>query len=529
MSAGLLSRDVVVAALFLGAAAVVSGGGCERGGSAPARGEAAVAPVAGACARHGVPASRCPFCDRSLIEKLGMCGGHGVPEALCTRCNPEIIPAFKVEGDWCAEHGLPESQCLICMGERSGAAGETEPAAGGSALEALTSLGKGAPGAAADVPRWQRDPAPQCAKAEAVVRLEPDVARRAGLGHAQVRSAPLAKTIACNAQVAFDGGRYARVAARAAGVILGVERDLGDRVEAGDVLVVVESVALGSAKADLLQAVALTSLCERNHAREQALLESRVGTERAVLEAQTRLLEGRIALESARQKLRNLGLSHDAIDRVERQGDTSARLEVTAPFSGVVVDRDAVIGEAAETSRALLTIADLSTMWAWLDLYESDVAAVRPGQPVRLTVEGLPGRSFPGTVSSVSAHVDPRTRTLKVRAVVANPDGLLRAHMFGNGEITVSEPRDSVLVPKSAVQWEGCCNVVFVRQDDELYQPRHVALRDEIEGWFVVDRGVSPGQTVVTEGSFLLKTEILKGNIGAGCCEVNPGAAPRDS
>ena len=84
------------------------------GGSASEEGSDSSSPGKGICDEHHVPESICPFCDPSLIEKLGHCGGHDVPEAFCTRCNAALIPAFKAEGDWCAEHGLPESQCLKC-------------------------------------------------------------------------------------------------------------------------------------------------------------------------------------------------------------------------------------------------------------------------------------------------------------------------------------------------------------------------------------------------------------------------------
>ena len=80
----------------------------RRGSGAPEAAEGR----AGTCVKHRLDA--CPFCDKSLVEKLGECGEHGVPESMCTRCNPALIPAFRATGDWCDEHGLPESQCRAC-------------------------------------------------------------------------------------------------------------------------------------------------------------------------------------------------------------------------------------------------------------------------------------------------------------------------------------------------------------------------------------------------------------------------------
>ena len=83
--------------------------------------------------------------------------------------------------------------------------------------------------------------------------------------------------------------------------------------------------------------------------------------------------------------------------------------------------------------------------------------------------------------------------------------------------------RSALIVPREALQWDGCCNLVFVRHSDQLYEPRKVKLGYETDRFYLVDSGLRAGEEVVTTGSFLLKTEIMKGNIGAGCCEVEPG------
>ena len=119
----------------------------------------------------------------------------------------------------------------------------------------------------------------------------------------------------------------------------------------------------------------------------------------------------------------------------------------------------------------------------------------------------------------MAAELNRRTRVLRVRAEVENPEGILRAGMFGEAVVHVRERAPRVVVPKEAVQWEGCCNVVFVRRSAQEFVPRKVRLGEEAGRYWVVEEGVEEGETVVTTGSFLLKTEILKGSIGAGCCE----------
>ncbi len=372
--------------------------------------------------------------------------------------------------------------------------------------------------------RWQREPAMGCSTSSTLVTLSsPAAVRVAGFEFAQVQSGPLRHTIERNAEVAYNASRYARLSSRAGGVAVEVVKDLGEAVRKGEVLAVVDSTDLGTAKAELLQAIETVNLWDANARRERALLEKGAGIEREVLEAETRLAEARIALSRARQRLRNLGLRPEQIDGVEKDGDTSSLLAVTASFDGVVVERSVVIGEVVEPSRPLLSIADTSVMWAMVDLTEADLAVVRAGQQAHLTVDGLPGRSFPGRMTWISTQIDPRTRTLKARIELDNGDGMLRANMFGRARISAGENRMAITVPKEAVQWEGCCNVAFVRADDEgmTFQPRRLVLAFDAGDRYEVADGLRPGDVIVTTGSFILKNEVLKNSVGAGCCEVD--------
>lgn len=463
------------------------------------------------CPQHQIALSDCPFCDKSLIQKKGQCGEHGVPEALCTRCNPTLIPAFKAENDWCGGHSLPESQCLICNPELAtkGAAPVQQPQTP-AATELITTE---------ELPRNQRPPTVQCTTHQRRVRLaSASVVRDAGLEFHAVERRPLTATLECHAEVAYDGNRYARLSSRASGVVRVVHKDLGQQVKEGEALAVLDSGEVASSKARLLQTKALMALWEKHHAREQRLRERQVSSERAALEAEAKLTESRIAMAAATQKLKNFGLSDSQIETVSEQQDTSSAITLTAPFAGTVVERSAVIGEVVDTSRTLFAIADTSKMWSILDVYETDVAKVQNGQAVVLRIVGLRGETFGGRITWISTHVDPRTRTIKARAELANPEGLLRANMFSRALITIHDNQEVIIVPKAAVQWDGCCNVAFVKRSDALYEPRKLRLGYETDRFYEVKDGLEPGETVVTQGSFFLKTEILKDSIGAGCC-----------
>lgn len=516
--------NIRVLTVLLVTLVVFGGPGCGQGASDDAK-HGKKSDIADFCEEHQIAEAQCPFCNASLIESLGHCDGHGVPEALCYQCNSNLIPAFKVVGDWCAEHDRPESQCYICNPELDPARKET-PA---SETSAAATQPEGSPTANAApmsyVSRMQQPPSVYCSTQELVVRFDnPNIAEAAGLQLATVESRSITKTIECSAEVAYDGNRYAQLSAQVPGIIAEVHKDLGDHVDPGEALVTISSTHLGAAKASYLQAVAAVALWQRNHAREADLLDRRVSTEKDLFEAEARLAESRIALSEAEQALLSFGLSGKQIEDARRTGDTSALFVVTASFSGVVVGKHAVIGEVVDPSKPLYSVADVSRMWALIDVYEQDLRHIQVGQPVVLHVEGLPGESFAGHITWVSSQLNPQTRTLPARAELDNKRGLLRANMFAKASVAVRDRQQSLVVPQASVQWEGCCNVVFVRKSETVYEPRKVHLGIATGTVYEVLGGVGEGEDIVTQGSFLLKTEILKGSIGAGCCEVDPGA-----
>ncbi len=463
------------------------------------------APQSAAVCSHGIEAAKCPFCDPTRIERLGMCKEHGVPEAVCVKCRPFLKTAFIAAGDWCKEHDTPESQCTICNPNDAKAGAARAQAAGAEH-------------------RWQHEPSLTCSTSSTPITLgSPEVVRAVGFEYIQVQPAPLVRAVERNAELAYNANRYARLSSRAGGVVAEMKKDLGETVKRGDVLAVVDSTDLGTAKSDLLQALETAKLWETNAARERTLVEKGVGIEREALEAETKAAESRIAVNRARQRLRNLGLTKESIAAVEKEGDTGSLLELVAAFDGMVVERNAVMGEVVEPGKPLLAVADTGTIWALVDLVEADLAVIKVGQQATVTIDGLLGKSFSGRVTWISTQVDPKTRTLKARVELDNGAGLLRANMFGRARINAGDSRQAITVPKEAVQWEGCCNVAFVKSNDAgtTFKPARLMLAYDAGDRYEVAAGLNPGDTIVTRGSYILKNEILKNSVGAGCCEVD--------
>jgi cobalt-zinc-cadmium efflux system membrane fusion protein len=312
-------------------------------------------------------------------------------------------------------------------------------------------------------------------------------------------------------------------------------------------------LAVGEAKGRLLRAHAELVLARAVEVRETRLSETGIGSgqsleaarselaaaeaefhaaheeiaftvERERIAAERALTVARSALDAAERRLHLLGVDQAAIAALGSEShEKLSRYELRSPAEGTVVERGIVVGEAVSESDAAFLVADLASMWIEMDAREADLPVLRVGLPVIFTVDGLPGRSFEGKVAWIGMQVDDRTRAVPVRADVPNVDGLLRAKMFGRGRIVLGGDDDAVSVPVDAVQTDGCCQLLFVQHDGYVFEPRKVVLGREANGYVEITNGLRAGEAVATSGSFLMKTEILKGNIGAGCCDVDPG------
>jgi cobalt-zinc-cadmium efflux system membrane fusion protein len=197
---------------------------------------------------------------------------------------------------------------------------------------------------------------------------------------------------------------------------------------------------------------------------------------------------------------------------------------VSAPFDGLVLDRQASPGQVVEAGRTMFTIADLSRLILRIDLGERDYQDL-DGRAARVLfqLDDRSGRVFRGKLLSAGIAVDPATRVVRAQAEVKGAAGgggpALLPGMFGKVEIAAGEREEALLVPRAAVQWEGCHHIVFVEQREGQYGARAVELGREHGDFQEVRAGLVAGERVVTTGSYLLKTEVLKGSIGAGCCE----------
>lgn len=363
-----------------------------------------------------------------------------------------------------------------------------------------------------------------------------EVPEQMGLRVVPVEQRPLPAVVTAPAELLYDETRVARLSGRAAGNVIRVEKQVGDKVAEGEVVALIDAAAVGKAKADFLEAIAQldlrTKAVEQLQASKDAVAGARIQeAESAVREARVRVLGFQQALvnlglpvkyddlrklqpEDQNRRIRLAGLPEGYLKTLEPDLTSTNLLPVVAPFAGVVVERDVVPGAVVDTTKALFVIADVSRLWAVADVRAEDADQVAVGQPLAFRADGHPDESVAGPVSWASTAIDPRTRTLRVRAVVENPKGHWRARTFGTAAIALRDPAaPATVVPAEAVQREGDCRYVFVRLDDLTFEVRAVRLGVRGPRWVEVTDGVRPGEAVAAAGSFVLKSEVLKGRL----------------
>ncbi|MCZ7583221.1 MAG: efflux RND transporter periplasmic adaptor subunit [Deltaproteobacteria bacterium] len=193
-----------------------------------------------------------------------------------------------------------------------------------------------------------------------------------------------------------------------------------------------------------------------------------------------------------------------------------------APLDGVVIRRPAVLGTFATDEISLAVVADPNRLWVMLDIPESEVAGLAAGAPVEIVTADRAATTLSGRLAWIAPEVDLTSRTVKARVEIENPQGRLRAGQFVRAVVQREQPRRAVAVPRTALQRLGNDHVLFVRVEEGVYEPRAVEAGRADDDLIHIHGDVAEGDAVVTVGAFLLKTELSKESIGAGCCEIEP-------
>jgi cobalt-zinc-cadmium efflux system membrane fusion protein len=370
---------------------------------------------------------------------------------------------------------------------------------------------------------------------ERIVRLTDDQERTAGLVVRAAGESGVGRQLRLTGEVEYGTDRVARVSARIGGRIEKVLVDLGSRVNPGDVLALVDSPDMGDAEAAYMKSTAAHVAAASSLQRARLLREGEAISLAELQQRQAQESAARAEMLYAEKRLRLLGLDGAKIRQLRQSAltgedstdpskpqDTGAPpginpvYPVRSPLAGIVTERAAGPGEVIGPDAHLFTIANLSVVQVFFNVFEKDSAVVRPGLPVSFSTEALPGRSFEGRVDFVSPSVDETSRSVRARAVIPNPHGLLRNGMFVTAVLALpsiqglKDDSREVTVPVDAVVELDGGPHVFVRIEPRAYRavPVTVGRRDDNAAW--IRSGIRPDDQVVIEGAFTLKSELKR-------------------
>jgi cobalt-zinc-cadmium efflux system membrane fusion protein len=345
------------------------------------------------------------------------------------------------------------------------------------------------------------------------VRLKPEIAQSRGIVVEIAKKVRLGGLIEVTGKVESNADRTAHVSPRIPGKIVWVGANLGNSVAAGQVLARLDSVELGEALSEYYKARSRVDLAKGNMERIRTLVEKKITARKEILEADTEYRTAMSELHADEDRLRLYGLSSSEFE--EHTEEKRILLPVHSPIAGVVTEKHTTVGELADPSKNLFTVADLSSVWVLVDINEKDLAKVEKGRPAAVKVGAFPGSVFRGKVTHIADLVDEATRTVKARIEVPNPGRKLKPEMFATVELTVPPGSPAVLaVPAEAiVELEGK-KVLFLTGDDAEFIPREVATGTGGGGWVEVTAGLKEGERYAAKGGFLLKSELKKGELG---------------
>lgn len=355
-------------------------------------------------------------------------------------------------------------------------------------------------------------------KVDSVVTLDSASLRLVTIELVNPRTSASAGLVA-NGTIVYDANHMSVVAPRAEGRVVAVRADLGQAVEAGAVLAVLESPDIGQTRGELERARAILDVAKQTFEREKRLYEQQVSSQKEMLEAQAAYRAAQADVNASRAKLTALGASPDAPD------NSGGSYMLVSPVAGTVVERNATPGQIAGPTTNLFTVADLRRVWIDANVYESDLKRVRRGARATVVTRALGTETFPGRVTYAGGVVDTASRTMKVRVEVDNSGRLLRPGMYAQVEIdvppgmmlpSVTSAGASLVVPELAVQDLNGTPVVFVAGGATgRYIARPVTVGARASGGFVsILAGLRASDQVVAKGAFQLKSELLKASFG---------------
>ncbi|WP_310613282.1 efflux RND transporter periplasmic adaptor subunit [Limnohabitans sp.] len=320
---------------------------------------------------------------------------------------------------------------------------------------------------------------------------------------AEVVSQEMSDTLRAAGQIDFDEQALTRIGASVTGRVTQIQATLGQMVNKGDTLALINSSELSGSQLAYLKARSEKELHRRNMERAKTLFEADVISAAELNRRESEYEIASAETRAAQDQLRVLGVSPKSIERLGSTGTIDSVASVMATIKGVVVERKIAAGQVVQPSDVLFAVADLSRVWAVAQVPEQQVGQVKVGQSVSIEVPALGHEKLLGKLIYVGQTVNPETRTVLVRTELDNKGGRLKPSMLASMLIE-SAPVQRLVVPITAVVRQDDTDHVFVELSANNFRLTAVKLAAEQNGQRVVLEGLKPGMRIVSDGAFHL-------------------------
>lgn len=331
----------------------------------------------------------------------------------------------------------------------------------------------------------------------------------------QARSSELRGTLTVPAKVIADQNNEAQIGSLVQGRVYKIFKNLGDYVKAGDPLMQIEGLEIGEIKSQFLKAKAQLAFTEANLKRQNSLYEQNAGSQKSLHEAQAEYDKALAEFNAEDKRIHSVGLTDEDMENEAKNssGHNAGTLTIRSPISGVITERNVVLGQFIDASAASFRIINTSFLWIEGRIYENDIQSIGGKPEIVFTPSSFPKQEFKGSVFFIGQVVDEHTRTIPIRAEVNNGAGILRPQMFGNIKIELSGSSKGIVVPTEAIIKDKTGNFVFIAESDTVFTKREVVLGAGINGHTEIISGITEGESVVVKGSFFLKSEMMKDSL----------------
>lgn len=360
----------------------------------------------------------------------------------------------------------------------------------------------------------KQDPAPSPPSASSESIATPATVPSSGqIETAVVDFKPAQPELVLVGKVAYGEDRYSKISSPLQGRVVEVRAKLGDRVEAGATLLVIDSSDITAAYSEFVKEASELEYSTRAQELAKELYATKALALKDLKQAENDLIKARAEFRRAKERLLSLRIPAAELEKPLAQQRITSRFEMKSPLTGTVVERAVTPGQSVggDVGQVLFTVADLDRLQVVADVYERDLALVKVSQVGRINVEAYPGTDFASVVASIGDVVDPNTRTIKVRAWVDNRDQRLKPEMFARLRLDIGDATPFLTIPKEAVVEIDGKHFVYVVEGANHYLKHEVTVSNVSSGQVRILEGLTSGQRIVTKGAVLVKGQEVKG------------------